>query len=441
MLAELLRRSAWLAAGSALGRVLPLLVLLAASQRLPAGGFATISAAFAWAGVATSLSTTGLATVMAQQLGPVHAEAQRRAVLRHYLLRSLAAAGALALLVMLAGGSGAALLFGATLDTRAALPAAVSGALWSQVSLSVAALNGSHQPRRAAATLALSGLLQGLPMALALWADASPLGMAWAMAAGSAAGVALAALQLHRVFGAGWLTRPTGEAVTPVTPVTPVTHHSAVAWQTVAVAMVMPVGFFASSRVAQGADGAHQLALYFLLEQFYQVLTYGPALLGQALMPMVSRQAAATNGASGPSPLPHIVKAALLLAAAGLLLAALVGWRLDALIVALDHAVLRPGDAWACRWMLACAALVACTSLLGGAMQGRGDMALAGQLNVGWCALFLAGTWTLTAQGHGTAGLQVARLAATLLLISATAAILLRQASAERLRHHSPPIH
>lgn len=424
MLAELLRRSAWLATGSVLGRVLPLLVLLASSRSLDAAGYATVSAAFAWIGVSTSLSTTGLATVLAQQLGPIESRVAQRAVLRQFVLRSAAASGLLGLLVAAAGDKAAATLFGAAIDPRVTLPAAVAGALWSQVSLAIAALNGSHQPRAAAATLAVCGLLQGVPMALALAWGLAPMAMAWCTAAGSVAGAGLAAWQLQRCFGPGLLAAP------PADHGAPSPRDGSAVWQSVAAAVVIPAGFLASALVARGLDGPRQLALYFLLEQVFAVVTYGPALLGQALMPMISRRTAALRSASmgalADATLRRIVIAALLLGIAGVLLAWVLTLRVDAFAAWLQHGVLRPGDAWACRWMLASAALVACTALLGGAMQGRGDLALAAQLNIAWCAMFLGTTWALA--DLGTTGLQFARFAAMSLLAVVTAGILLRQA-------------
>ena len=422
MFAELLRRSAWLAAGSAFGRLLPLLVLLAASRRLDPGGFATASAGFAWAGVAMSLSSAGLATVMAQRLGAIAEEARQRAVLGAHLRRSLAASALLGLIVALFGAPAAGLLFSGAVDTRVAVPAAIAGALWSQVAMVVAALNGSHRARAASATLALCGLLQGGAMALALLCWERALAMAWGMAAGSAVAAAVAAWQVRLVFGVGVLgTSPT----TAEPPAPGATWRSPVLWHTVASASVLPVSFFASAIVSRGPGGGRQLALFFALEQVYQLVVYLPAVMGQALLPMVSRSVhGAVDGPTARQLVRRLTRYALLAAVAGLGLAALATLEVGWFTRLLGNPAVQPGDAWAVRWMAASASLAFSLSLLGGAMLGRGQIMRAGQLNLMWGLLFVGTTMALGT--YGTAGLQCARTVAAVVLIAATAALLQR---------------
>lgn len=432
MLAEVLRRSAWLAVGSALGRVLPLVVLLSASRHYDAIGFATASAGFAWAGVAMSLSSAGLTTVLTQQLGPLNDAGQRRALLGQYLRRSLLASSALALVVMAFGAHGVGALFGPAIDGDVAWPAALSGGLWSQVSMTAAALNGIHRARAAALTLTLSGLLQGLPMLLALTLGATPVTVVWALALGSAAAMAMAAWQVRTAFGPGVLAAPAQSGAAQVVMVRPVL------WHTLATAAVSPAGFFASSLIAHGPDGPRQLALYFLLQQIYLVVTYGPAMLGQALMPMMSRSMRAGDiSATALGALTRqLVRTSLVMVLPGLLLAAALTADIGWLLQLLPGTVLQAQDVWAVRWLLASAALVPSLSLLGGTIQGRGEIVRASQLNLAFCALFIGGT--LAWSSHGTAGLELARLAAGGLLLLVTAGLLWQGAAQPQPLHPSP---
>ncbi|MDE2367976.1 MAG: hypothetical protein KGN16_03315 [Burkholderiales bacterium] len=418
---ELLHRSAWLAAGSAFGRLLPLLALISSGHRFDAQGYATVSAAYSWAGVAMSLSSAGLATVMVQRLGAIDDRRLQRALVSYYGRRAAAASLALAMLAAAFGAPGLARIFGPTIDPSAALPAAIAGAMWSQVAVAVAALNGCHRARAASGVLAACGLLQGGAMAAALIASPRPLVTAWAIAAGSAAAAAIAWRQLRRLLG-GRLLSAASEAPPP--PAVPLRAHP-VLWHTLASAAVLPVAFFASSFVAQGPDGTHQLALYFALEQVYQIVVYLPAVMGQTLLPMVARQLHAQ--ADAERQLMHrLTRLALLAAAIGLLLAALLGSVAAALVHLLHNPVVRPDDAWALRWMVAAASLAFSLSLLGGAMLGRGQIMNAGQLNLMWALIFVGTAVALAS--HGTTGLQCARVTASVVLIGATAWMLQRPA-------------
>lgn len=432
MLAELFRRSVWLTLGSATGRILPLLVLMAASRSLDASGFATASAGFAWAGIAMSLSSAGLATVMAQRLGAIDDPIQRRTLIGTQLRRSIAASGMLAFMVMLFGSAVVDRLFSGGVDSAVAVPAGLAGALWSQVAMVVAALNGSHRARAAGITLAVSGLLQGLPMACAVVLSTDAVTVVWGLVLGSGAGAVFATWLLHQELGASKYVAHSSTAPNCASDA----MSRNVTWHSLATIAVIPAPFFASGMISDGADGPRQLALFFLLEQINVLITYGPAMLGHALMPMISR-GVCSEGASAAASVAltrRLVSIALWLAAAGLLIAAILSLFAHGIIERLPQSsVFQYEDIWAVRWMLFGALLVPALSLLGGAIQGRGEIARGAQLNISYCAIFLFGTFFLS--DHGTAGLLFARLIAAGTLLLATAAILWQTTKQPALPH------
>lgn len=400
-----------------MGRLLPLLVLLAASRQLDATGFATASAGFAWAGIAMSISSAGLATVMTQRLGAIADPTQRRALIKTQLWQSALVSSALAIAVMLFGGSVVDRMFEGGVSSGVSVPAGLAGALWSQVTMIVSALNGSHHARSAGITLAVSGLLQGVPMAIAVALGSSAITIVWCLAVGSGAGVAFALWLLRQQLQVREQAIPTGNA----TPHSNIGASRNVTWQTLATIAVIPAPFLASAMIADGPDGARQLALFFLLEQVNILITYGPAMLGQALLPMISRSMgeSGTSSAASVSLTRRLISISLWLAAIGTLTATALSLFIEGIITVLPQSeVFRHEDAWAVRWMLFSALLVPALSLLGGVIQGRGNIAIGAQLNIGYCALFLLGT--LAFSEHGTEGLLFARvIAASALLVAA----------------------
>lgn len=416
MLHELLRRSAWLSAGSLVGRLSPLLVLIWTSRVMEPGQFASASAGFAWAGVAMALTSTGEATVMTQRLGSQTDASLRRGLMLRHALRALALASALAVVVCILGPVGARGLFGNSISAAVVVPAAVAGVLWSQVAMCVAALNGSHAARRASVTLALCGLSQGLAMALALTLWQTAQAVVWGLAVGSALAAALALWQTRQALGPFWRDARTAK--------TAVRQHlqpvalavNPVLWNTLATVSVLPVTFFASSMIARTTDGTRQLAQYFALEQVHQVLVYLPAMLGQALLPMMSRRMAGVGaGPQSKAFMRRMAVAALVAAGLGAALALLVGLWPQWLIGLLKNPALQSQDGPAVRAMLLNAGLALSLSLLGGVFVGSGRIVVAALLNLLWGLIVVLATASWVDQGN--LGLQQARVLASVVLI------------------------
>ncbi len=429
MLRDLIRRSFWLALGAAIGRLLPLAILLLASRWMETRQFASASAGYAWSGVAMSLTSAGLATVMTQRLAASADATMQAGLFAHHLRLSIAWAALLALAVLVFGERGGASLFGPALDPAVVVPAALSGALWSQVTVCVAALNGCHRARAASLALAACGLLQGAGMAVAIYfigADATAL--AWGLLAGNALACGVAALLIRRTLPAqGW--RSVWRAARWSLPAVPLSHNP-VLWLSVAAACVLPVSFFASGMIAHGADGMRQLAQYFALEQVHQVLVYLPGIVGQALLPLIGRRIGHSNAAAQRA---RLLRRMALVVTASALVGLLVGaatiidvrW----LVSLLGNPALGVSDAWSIRWMVLNAALGLSLSVAGGALLGAGRIVGAGLLNVVWGAIFVSLTSALSS--HGNLGLQAARFAASAVLATVAALMLLAMAARE----------
>lgn len=258
---DLFRRSGWLALGAATGRVLPLALLVVASRHLDSAAFASASAGFAWAGVAMSVTGAGLANVMTQRLGAGATPAARLAEFASHARPAIVLALILAALVLILGASVAPLLFGPTLDLRVVAPAALAGALWSQVSLSIAALNGCHRTRAASGLMAACGLLQGCGMGLGLLSTPSGgHGVVWGMVAGSAVAALVACVQVRAALDApSWVSLWRTGAGKRTAWCLGALATRPVLWSSLAAASVLPVSFTAGGLIARAsADGARQ---------------------------------------------------------------------------------------------------------------------------------------------------------------------------------------
>lgn len=429
MLNDLIRRSFWLSIGAATGRLLPLAVLLLVSREMEIRQFASASAGYAWAGVAMSLTSAGLATVMTQRLAAAASTAAQVRLFRHHLRLSVGWSTLLALVVLVFGERGSGVLFGTAIDPVVVVPAAMSGALWSQVAVCVAALNGCHRARAASLALAACGLLQGTCMAVAVrFIGADAISLTWGLLVGSALACVVVTLLIRRVLAiqgwrSVWGATAHGILAVPL-------WRSPVLWNTVSAATALPVGFIASSMIAHGADGSRQLAQYFALEQVHQVLVYLPVIVGQALLPLITRRIVrADNGAQRARLLRRLALVASGAALTGLLIGAAmivdVGW----FVRLLGNPALQAYDAWSIRWMVLNAALGLSLSVIGGAFLGAGHIVAAGLLNLAWGTLFLSLTAALSS--HGNLGLQTGRFAASACLAMAGALMLLTMAARE----------
>jgi hypothetical protein len=243
----------------------------------------------------------------------------------------------------------------------------------------------------------------------------SPAALVWGLVCGSALASVFASWRHRAAWGV-----ESGPAEKPTAPESPLKSH-AVLWHTLASSCVLPVGFLASSFIAHGADARHQLALYFALEQLYQLLVYLPSIIGQALLPLVSNYAQVAT--SGKRRDQKVVAAITLVALVGTVVGPAIALALTVdsapLGALLGQRVVMPQDASALRFMVVSASLSLSLSLLGSAMLGRGQFVLASRINLAWAAVFVIGTWLLAS--HGAAGLQIARLAAGAMLIGLTA--------------------
>lgn len=401
---ELMSRSAWLTAGSVVGRLAPYAVLIALGRHLDAVAFASLSIAFAWASVAAGLTTTALGTVTTQRLAADTGPAQRQLALLA-LRQGATWAGLLAGAVAALGAPAASRLFGHHLDPAAFWPALVHGLTWSLTLLVAAMLNGLHAVRRSALLLGLGGLAQALGMVTGFVVGQSLVASLWGLVFGSSVSLALGLALLH-------------STLPPSQPNSLPAHPPAgldVIWSTVANAAVTPVAFAAAALVTRDGAPPSDLAQYQALEQIHQLLLYAPGLVGQALLPLL---AAHDHGPRAQRALrPWVYRSAI----AGLLVAAMLGWRPEWLL----HAVGNPAltDLWATRWMLCSASLALALSLLNNELMARRLYAPAALLSLSWAIVFLGLGSALGGLLGNVAGMQAGRFIASLLLFVAVCAL------------------
>jgi hypothetical protein len=207
-------------------------------------------------------------------------------------------------------------------------------------------------------------------------------------------------------------------------------QRNPVLWSTVAAAAAVPVSFFASSMISHGADGVRQLAQYFALEQVHQLLVYLPAIVGQALVPLISRRFSCSDTrAQRARLLRRMALFGIAAALAGLLAGAALSAHAQWLVHFLRNPSLDVNDVWSIRWMVLNAALGLSLSITGGAFLGAGHIVAAGLLNLSWGAIFVALTAALSS--YGNLGLQAARFVASATLETAAVLILLTLAAKE----------
>lgn len=409
MWSDIASRSLWLSAGAAIGRLLPFLVLIMLGNSLSISDFASVSVGFAWTAVAASLTTAGLANVTTQRLAVMQRSLQRAFVLRVIKLGSLFSA-TLLLTAVVTGSEVAHLAFGQALDQRVILPALISGSLWSLVMLLVAICNGQHKPRAAASVLGLGGALQGVGLVAGYGFSSGVHIVMWGAALGNGAALVWAIFCVRTHISQFQSTASDG------TPNPQIRFGRSVAWSSLAAASVMPITFVAGSLVSRNADGTRQLAQFQALEQLHQLAVYLPGVLGQALLPVL---AVHFNVRAGET-VRKVVRASVMLAVAGTLLAAALVWQPGWLHRVIGNPALV--DATATRAMLMNAGLSVSLGLLGSALLARGQYARATLLNLGWAAVFLGLGWHWHADGAG--GIQTARLCASWLLVFAASASL-----------------
>lgn len=400
MLHELMSRSAWLTAGSLVGRLAPYAVLIALGRRLDAVAFASLSIAFAWASVAASLATAALGTVTTQRLAADGGPARRMLALRA-LRHGATWAGLLSMAVAAVGAPAVSRAFGGHLDPAAFWPALVHGLAWSLTLLIAAMLNGLHAVRRSALLQGAGGLSQALGMGVGFVAGHDLAALLWGLAIGSAASLAMGLALLHRAL----------PAPQPLPSQLPPRAGLDVLWSTLANATVTPVAFAAAALVSRHDAPPGDLAQYQALEQIHQLLLYIPGLVGQALLPLL---AAHDRSAHAQRALrPWVYRSAV----AGLLFAAMMSWQPAWLLHAIGNPALN--DIWATRWMLFNASLALTLSLLHNDLMARRLYAPTALLSLLWAAMFLG----LGSVFGGVAGMQAGRFVASLLLFAAVCAL------------------
>ncbi len=407
---DTLIRTAWLTAGSALGRFLPYMVLIGLGRILSTTDFATVAVCFAWSGVAANLSISGLATLTTQRLALLTAPSSQGPFIKHISGLGLCLVALLCVSLILIGNDAIDLAFGRVVHPSALPPAMANGVAWSLTLLALAILNGLHLARVAALVLSIGGMLQGLGMMAGYFLSGGISGLLWGLAIGSNGALVWALWQIVKALRLA-PTRPPQSTVNPYKQ-----FWSALAWNSLAAACVVPVTLIASSFLTHRSNGAQQLAAFHALEQLHQLAIFIPGIVGQALLPTltVHLHGDPERGTR------RMVLMALTLSLAGMGLGLLLGWDAQWLHRLVGNRALE--DALATRWMLLHAGLALSMTLIGNALLARNLHAVASCMNLAWAGVFLTLAWRWVDAGAG--GIQLARLCASVLLVAATGALL-----------------
>lgn len=405
LLREVARRTAWITAGTAVGRLMPLAGTVLLSRTLGLEGYATVGTIVAWGTIAGSITTAGTAAVTAQALAGV---AGNRAAASSIIRKSMIAAMlAVAVLVAALCLSGPQLM---EVILPGVVPAALGGiALAIGVAASFFQLfhgifNGLHKPRSGALLLAGCGALQGAALAQGAYlASAENAIVLYALALGVAT----------LAGGGGVLLQLPPPSATPGA-----ARGSPVSWPgfikravvvTVGTGLVAPVTFFCASLLADEVDGRQQLGAFFLLEQLHGIIVYLPMLIAQSSLPVLASEL----GRKGSSAAITYMRNVLIIKAVAALALAVVGYLLTDVVLGAYGADFASFDR-AYHFMLLNAVLMVPLASVGVFVIVRGAFLTGCLMNLLWAVVFVA--LSLTGQDDGCAGIQLARLMATTVL-------------------------
>lgn len=409
VLRDVLRRSAWMAAGTLIGRGLPVASTALLSRSVGVAAYATVGAVVSWTALMPALTTAGIGMVVTQRLAQVDsASPQGRAVVRQGLLAGLGAVLGLHLVLAVLGADVLSRLLPSVITPGTGHVALLLSALSACIALCQAVLLGAHQPRRAALVAAGNGVLQGTGLCVGALLGSTRLALL-------GVGVALAlSLGVSAVFvqrlGRGSRSAPVGRAL-PWT-----TFLAQAGLATVSTALVAPVTFLCVSFLAHTPDGARQVGGFLILEQLYLVIGYLPNLVAQASMPVLAATMARAQdpGGAGLAVSGYLRRMLGVLLLMGALLLGGGWWVTEPLLrlYGLDPALF--GTAY--HLMLPTAILMVPSATLGAFIQARGRFIEGSSLNLFWALLFVG--LSIVALDRGAAGVQGARLTATFALVT-----------------------
>jgi len=399
--------------GAVVGRLIPLTVLLASRGRLDTADYNTVSTAFMMLSAVAVVVTSGLSTVLVQQIARETVPHRQWAVYFDYQFLAWLLQGAVALALLVFGETLLSRLFGAEVDPRICWPLGLAVLAWPTVLFTMATFNGLHQSARAARVGAFGGVLQGVGMMPAMLLSEQPgLGMVWGLAVGSLLALAIAAFSLRLTWAPlsrAWQSRR-AEMISRWGQ-----YRLDLTMAIVSAASVMPVSLASGALLVHTPGGQRELAAFYVMEQCSLVLLFVPALAGQVLMPMVSREMANADGTARSSITFRWVRGMVATAVGALLLAALLGLALPSVIDFLRLPSITPSEVWGARWMILYAMLSLPLMLLGAVVVGSGSILAGSLLNVWWGACTLLATFALLDQGNQ--GFQLARAVASLSML------------------------
>jgi len=402
LLREVARRTAWITAGTVVGRLMPLAGTVLLSRTLGLQDYATVGTIVAWGAIASSVTTAGTAAVTTQALaGVADSRAAASSIIRKSMIAAILAVALLAAALCVSGPRLMEAILPGVVPAALAGIALVVGVAASFFQLFQGILNGLHRPRSNALLTAGGGVLQGIALALGAYLGSVENAVVlYALALGVAT----------LAGGGGVLLQLPPQSATPgAIPASPVS------WQgfmkralivTVGTGLVAPVTFFCASLLVDEVDGRRQLGAFFLLEQLHGIIAYLPMLITQSSLPVLAAELS-RKGSNGAA--TYMRKVLMIKAAAALALAA-VGYLLTDIVLGVYGDDFASFDR-AYHFMLLNAVLMVPLASVGGFVIARGAFLTGCAMNLLWAVVFVA--LSRAAQDDGCAGIQLARLMAT----------------------------
>jgi O-antigen/teichoic acid export membrane protein len=418
MIRKILERSIWLTAGAIIGRSGPVIGGGLLIKSVGLDSFAPLAALLAFMIIFPALTTQPVGLVLTQGLAAIETPRERVTLMRRgyqlalgyviFVALGLFALAQMGLLIKVPGLSSPHL-------TNLTL---VGGIFMAGIVLSQAMLNGLGQVRYAAASMALTGLLQGAIMLYGAIQQNVPLVKISLV-------ISLALLFLVNSIFISRVMFVMTEELTPVAidkTKSRSTDHSQTRWLVLlqrsgltllSSLFVVPVTYICADFLHVLPDGEAQYSAFVVLEQIIGIIGYLPALLAQASLPVLSQELAKSPQTGSLLFLRRILPAKILLA----LLVATFGFALAPFFqhifgVQISKYVI------ATQWAIAYAALMIPLVSVGTAVQARGRFIEGAVFNAIWAAVFIA-TAYFWGKHMGLEGIQMSRIFATFILLAA----------------------
>ena len=424
MYKSVLKHSLVLGIGAAIGRVFPYAFIFWVANRLTHVEYNTVSAIFMWSTFISTVIGLGLSTVMTQRVSQEKSKEQAHKIATAYYQILVFGLLLAAIASYLLGNAVFELLFSTAVIRGVYIPAVLAGLGWPQLMFFIAVANANRMGVAASTMAASGGIFQGFGMLVGYLIDPQAVqGTLWGLAISSVIAAVLGYVILIR-SGIDLLGNWSKEGLKCLRYAFP--DFRPIAINTFSSWAVMPVGFLAGSYISRASNGQVELAQYYFLEQISQFIVYFPALLGQVLMPYISRQYHTSEEDKSKFILLALrVVGALLFVA---VITSVITATFDRdLIRMLGSSHLNEDSLRAARLMLFNALLTLPLTVLGATINGTGSLKFGGIVNIIWGSCVIATCMTIPEGGNFS--FQLARVVASISIIVLSALFLMAKSN------------